>query len=32
MILGIPKEILETYEKLGIPLQEVKQLEGIENF
>ena len=25
----LPKEILETYEKLGIPLQEVKQLEGI---
>ncbi len=25
----LPQEILETYEKLGIPLQEVKQLEGI---
>ena len=25
----LPKEILDTYEKLGIPLQEVKQLEGI---
>ena len=25
----LPKEILETYEKLGISLQEVKQLEGI---
>ena len=25
----IPQEILDTYKKLGIPLQEVKQLEGI---
>ena len=25
----LPPEILETYEKLGIPLEEVKQLEGI---
>ena len=25
----LPQEILDTYEKLGIPLQEVKQLEGI---
>ena len=25
----LPQEILETYEKLGIPLEEVKQLEGI---
>ena len=25
----LPQEILDTYKKLGIPLQEVKQLEGI---
>ena len=25
----IPQEILDTYKKIGIPLQEVKQLEGI---
>ena len=25
----LPKEILDTYKKLGIPLEEVKQLEGI---
>ena len=27
----LPPEILETYEKLGIPLEEVKQLELFKN-
>ena len=26
----LPQEILDTYKKLGIPLDEVKKLEGIE--